>query len=223
MGSKYYKLEKKLGYKFNQIDLLEQALTHRSFSRENNEKFEFIGDSVLNLVIAYELFQNKPELTEGELSKIRSSLVNQDSLSEIAVDLELGLYMNLGDGELKSGGASRPSILADAVEAIFAAIMLDGSFDKARVVVRNLYEFKIKRIDTHFNDYKSTLQELLHARGIVEPSYEIIGTEGPDHELVFNVLCSIPDLKLSYSAKGKGKKIASQLAAKQLLLILNKG
>jgi ribonuclease-3 len=213
-------LQEQLGYEFNDISLLRQAVTHRSYGRHNNERLEFVGDGILDYVIAVNLYQLYPQLSEGELSKMRAALVNQDGLVEIADQLNLGMYLFLGDGELKSGGRSRPSILADALEAIFAAISLDSNIEKARQVIERLFYYPLREKQGRTQDYKTQLQEYIQARRFRLPQYEIVAMIGPEHDMLFKIECSIEELGLKAYGEGKGKKQASQNAAHNLLMIL---
>lgn len=211
-------LQTKLGYFFNDVSLLKQALTHRSYSKANNERLEFVGDGILDYVIALALYNNYPDVTEGDLSKIRAALVNQEALVDIAKELELGVYLLLGDGEEKNGGRQRPSILADALEAIFAAISFDAGFEEVRRAIERLYQTKL--IDAQsliLMDSKSLLQEYLQANKIGVPIYDVVSSTGPDHDSIFSVECRIPELKINITASGKTKKEASQLAAELAL------
>jgi ribonuclease III len=211
-------LKDSLGYSFKNEDLLKQALTHRSFSKKNYERLEFLGDGILDHVIALNLYNKFDDLSEGELSKIRAALVNQDALVAIANKIHLGHYLLLGDGEEKSGGRKRDSILADSMEAIFAAVSLDSSFECARLVVEKLYAESLDNIDQLITkDNKSLLQEYLQKQKISVPTYEIIESIGPDHDSIFSVLCTVHELGIKASAKGKSKKEASQLAALKIL------
>lgn len=218
------KLEQAIGYSFKNHQLLKQALTHRSFSPNNYEKLEFVGDGILDFVIALNLFKRYPQLEVGELSKMRSKLVNQDTLAQIGLNLKLGDYLILGDGEIKSGGKTRPSILADVVEAIFAAVLLDGTVEQAKTVVEglfvNLLSAKIDDENVFVVDYKSKLQEYLQAQKITPPNYVLIQRIGPDHESDFVIECQIPELKIKQQAQGKSKKEASQKVAQQILKII---
>ncbi len=167
----YGPLQRKLGYSFAQASLLQQALTHRSHSVAHNERIEFLGDSVLNCCVAHALYQRFGELKEGELSRLRANLVRQETLAELAQQLELGTYLRLGEGELKSGGFRRPSILADGLEALFGAVFLDGGFAATEGVIRGLYASMFEHLDpqTLGKDPKTQLQELLQARKIPLP------------------------------------------------------
>jgi ribonuclease-3 len=215
-------LQEQLGYEFNDVSLLRQAITHRSYSKINNERLEFVGDGVLDYVIALNLYQIYPDLSEGELSKMRAALVNQDGLVEIAEQLNLGHCLYLGNGELKSGGRQRPSILADALEAIFAAITLDSSFEKCRRVIERLFYYPLREQQQgKTKDYKTQLQEYIQAKRFRLPRYEIVGMTGPEHDMLFRVECTIEELDVRAYGEGKGKKQASQCAANNLLMLLN--
>lgn len=212
-------LEPLLGYRFSRPELLRQALTHRSFGTPHNERLEFLGDSILNCVIAHALFLRFAELNEGDLSRLRASLVRQETLAEIALTIRLGNYLRLGEGELKSGGFSRPSTLADALEAIFAAVYLDAGFIAAQGVVENLFMPWILRIDPKSSgkDPKTTLQELLQGRHLSLPQYELLAIRGEAHAQEFEVECVIPELKVRCVGVGNSRRIAEQQAASQVL------
>ncbi|MDB5810432.1 MAG: rnc [Betaproteobacteria bacterium] len=203
------------GYPFVNADLLRQSLTHRSFGAPHNERLEFLGDGVLNCIIAALLFERFPQLAEGDLSRLRASLVNQQSLYEIAQQIELGGELLLGEGELKSGGAQRPSILADAIEALIGATFLDGGFDAARAVVVRLFERQLAGADpqTVGKDAKTLLQELLQSRRIALPQYSVVATAGEAHEQNFRVECAIPELKIRTQGEGSSRRAAEQIAA----------
>lgn len=207
----------KIGYRFNDPGLLRRALTHRSHSTANNERLEFLGDSVVNCAVALELFHKFPQLSEGELSRLRASLVSQPSLFAIAQTFGFGEQLLLGEGELKSGGFRRPSILADAVEAVIGAVFLDGGFDQARSVVRTLAASALDTIDprTTGKDPKTLLQEYLQGRSIALPQYAIIATRGEAHEQLFQVECVIPDLNIRSLGEGANRRSAEQNAAHQ--------
>lgn len=214
-------LEKDLDYTFKDVSLLRLALTHRSYGKSNNERLEFVGDGILDYAIAIILYHNFSDLAEGTLSKIRAALVNQESLSELANKLKLGQYLLLGDGEEKSGGRQRPSILADCLEAIFAAICLDSGIEQALVVIKELFNAKLINAEKLLvKDSKSILQEYLQAKQITVPVYHVIGSTGPDHDSVFKVECHIPELDIKVEAYGKSKKEASQFAAEESLKIM---
>lgn len=207
--------EAAVGHRFVRPELLRQALTHRSFGTPHNERLEFLGDSILNCVIAGALFLRFPELKEGDLSRVRASLVRQETLAEIALTLHLGDYLCLGEGEMKSGGFRRPSTLADALEAVFAAIYLDSGFDVARAVIEQLYQPFIARIDPSHSgkDPKTTLQELLQGRRLPVPRYELLATHGEAHAQEFEVECVIAALGIRRVGSGNSRRIAEQQAA----------
>lgn len=213
----YGPLQRKLGYSFTQAPLLQQALTHRSHSAPHNERIEFLGDSVLNCCIAQELYQRFGDLKEGELSRLRANLVRQETLAELAQELELGTYLRLGEGELKSGGFRRPSILADGLEALFGAVLLDGGFAAVQAVIRGLYAPLLKHLDpqTLGKDPKTLLQELLQARKIPLPQYAVVATQGAAHNQLFQVECQIPQLAIRTTGFGASRRIAEQEAAQR--------
>jgi ribonuclease III len=206
-----------IGYRFNNPDLLLRALTHRSHSLANNERLEFLGDSVVNCAVALELYRKFPQLSEGELSRLRANLVNQQSLCNIAQARSFGTYLLLGEGELKSGGFRRPSILADAVEAVVGAVFVDGGFDSAHAVVRNLFASALDIIDplTTGKDPKTLLQEYLQGRRIALPQYAVVATHGEAHEQVFQVECVIAGLGVRSLGEGSNRRSAEQNAARR--------
>ncbi len=210
-------LKEHFGYRFKNKELLEAALTHRSADRRHNERLEFLGDSVLSAVISDVLFQAVPDATEGELSRIRASLVNGQTLGEIASGLALGVHLNLGSGELKSGGFRRPSILADALEAVLGAIYLDGGYDAAAASIHRIFCHRLDRLPSgdDLKDPKTRLQEYLQARGQALPNYSVLATRGEPHDRTFSVVCDADE----YSANGVGKsrRQAEQDAARCLL------
>jgi ribonuclease-3 len=205
----------RLEYAFRQPQLLERALTHRSYAPEHNERLEFLGDSVLGCVIAKYLYGSYPQLSEGELSRLRSNLVREDTLALLARQLDLGSHLRLGEGERKSGGYRRPSILADATEALFGAVLLDGGFAAAEKVVLDLFVPYLAKVDvqTLGKDAKTLLQEYLQAKHIPLPSYSVIATQGQAHEQSFEVECVIPSLKISTRGAGSSRRNAEQQAA----------
>lgn len=212
-------IERQLGVTFRQRDLLLRALTHRSFSAQNNERFEFIGDAILNYSIAKMLYDAFPNLPEGQLSRLRANLVNQDTLAEIAQSLHIGDALFLGTGELKSGGFNRPSILADAMEALFAAISFDQDFQAAEAVIRRLYGERIRHMDFSHQgkDAKTLLQEALQARRLPLPKYRIERQNGEGNDTEFTVSCDLGELgKITY-ANGSSRRAAEQEAAKTAL------
>src|SRR5579863_4639165 len=212
----YIKLQKTLAYNFNDLSLLKLALTHKSYSRNNNERMEFVGDGILDFIIAMNLFSRYPEYTEGDLSKARGALVSEDTLAEIATKVGLGQFLLLGTGEEKSGGRMRPSILADCMEAIFAAVTLDSSYVQATRVIEKLFDEYLDNVEILISkDYKSILQEYVQSRKMGLPVYNLSGTDGPAHNMVFHVECVIPELKIKVVAQGRNKKEASQVAAEK--------
>ena len=210
-------LEKILKYHFNDKSLLELALTHRSFQGKNNERLEFLGDSILNFIIAESLFKEFNLLPEGDLSRLRSQLVKSATLSEIGIDLNLGDYLILGEGELKSSGWRRPSILADSVEAIIGAVFIDGGISSAKKLITGWYQERLDAINPNDiqKDSKSVLQELLQAKKIPLPEYNVVSVEGEAHNQHFKVSCSIPKLGLSIEGEGASRKVAEQSAAEE--------
>jgi ribonuclease-3 len=211
-----------LGHVWRNRDLLAQALTHRSFGARNYERLEFLGDGVLNCVVGLMLYQRFPELPEGRLSRLRANLVNQDSLHEIALQLDLGSHLRLGEGELKSGGAQRPSILADALESLLGSALLDAGFDMAQAMVERLFNAKIEVINPNQQgkDAKTRLQEWLQPRRMGLPNYTLIETAGQAHAQTFHVECRIEALKLFTRGHGPSRKAAEQMAADAALASL---
>lgn len=212
-------LETRLGHVFRQRDLYARALTHRSFSADHNERLEFLGDGVLNCVIGQMLYERFPQLPEGRLSRLRANLVNQQVLCEIAREIGLGSRIRLGEGELKSGGADRPSILADALESLLGATFLDGGFAAAQAMVERLFDSRLAAIDPSLQgkDAKTQLQEWLQSRRKGLPTYTLRDTAGQAHEQVFTVECHVDTLGLVSLGSGKSRKAAEQDAAGKLL------
>ncbi|SAK69448.1 ribonuclease III [Caballeronia temeraria] len=212
-------LESRLRYEFRNAELLRQAMTHRSHSATHNERLEFLGDSVLNCVVAALLFQRFGKLDEGDLSRVRANLVKQQSLYEIAQALNVSEGLRLGEGELRSGGFRRPSILADTLEAIFGAIFLDGGFDAAFTVIKRLYTPVLDHIDprTIGKDAKTLLQEYLQGHKIALPTYTVIATHGAAHNQQFEVECAVPKLDVKVTGSGASRRAAEQAAAKKAL------
>ena len=202
--------------------MLAQALTHRSHGAVNNERLEFLGDGVLNCVVGLMLYQRFPDLPEGRLSRLRANLVNQDSLHEVARDLDLGRHLRLGEGELKSGGAARPSILADALESLFGAALLDGGFAAASSMIERLFGERVSAINpaAQGKDAKTRLQEWLQSRHHGLPLYTLADTSGQAHAQTFHVECRIAALKLKTDGHGCNRKAAEQLAADAALALL---
>jgi ribonuclease-3 len=207
----------RLGHRFADPELLRRALTHRSFGASHNERLEYLGDSVVNCAVALALYHKFPTLPEGELSRLRANLVNQQSLALIAQRFSFGEQLRLGEGELKSGGARRPSMLADAVEAVIGAVFLDGGFDAARRVVAVLFGAALDTIDPAVSgkDPKTLLQELLQGRRLALPQYSVVGTHGEAHEQLFEVECAIPELGIRSLGEGASRRSAEQEAARQ--------
>jgi ribonuclease-3 len=217
-------LERRLGHKFSNPELARQALTHRSFGTPHNERLEFLGDSLLNCAVATVLYERFPLLPEGDLSRLRAALVNQASLSDVAAKLGLGERLRLGEGELKSGGFRRPSILADSLEALLAAVYLDAGFEATRAAVAHLLAERLERAgDAPVDkDPKTALQELLQGRGLQLPRYAVQRTEGEAHDQTFTVECRVDDLGVASSGKGASRRAAEQAAAEGVLAQLEK-
>lgn len=210
---------RKLNYKFNNIGLLNQALTHCSAGNENNERLEFLGDSLLNVIITEALYNKFPDETEGKLSRLRATLVKGETLAEIAKEINLGSFLYLGQGELKSGGFRRASILADALEAIFAAIHLDGGISACKEVILFLYSSKLADEVTLLNnlkDPKTQLQEYLQSQKLSLPVYTLTKVSEINNEQFFHITCSVTDKNLSAKGKATNRKKAEQIAAEIL-------
>jgi ribonuclease-3 len=214
---KHAVLCKQLGYQFVQPQLLQRALTHRSYSAAHNERLEFLGDSVLNCTIAKYLYDTYPDLAEGDLSRLRSNLVNQQTLAILAQQLNLGEQLLLGEGERKSAGFRRPSILADGLEALFGAVLLDADFAAAEKVVLGLYVPFIACADlkTLGKDAKTLLQEHLQGRKLALPLYSVTEIQGEAHAQTFVVSCEIAQLGLTTQGEGASRRIAEQIAAER--------
>lgn len=208
---------RKINYTFNQAELLRQALTHRSHSSPHNERLEFLGDSVLNCAVAGLIFKHFPGLPEGELSRLRANLVNQQALFELAQALDLGEQIRLGEGELKSGGHRRPSILADTLEAVLGAVYLDGGFAQAEEVVATLFMPLLQQLNPQIldKDPKTLLQEYLQSRKLGLPQYAVVATSGEAHQQQFLVECIISKLDIRTIGEGSSRRSAEQGAAKQ--------
>jgi len=210
-------IERALGYSFSDRSRLVCALTHRSFGPDHNERIEFLGDSVLNCVVAQALFERFGRVREGDLSRLRANLVRQEALFEIARGIDLGSQLQLGEGELRSGGARRPSTLADALEAVFGAVFLDGGFAAARDVILRLYGGRLAELDptTSGKDAKTSLQEFLQGRRLPLPEYRLRATRGEAHAQEFEVECLVPDLRIAAIGIGSSRRAAEQDAARQ--------
>ncbi len=209
------------GYQFARPELLEQALTHRSFSRNrNNERLEFLGDSILSQVISQYIFHHFPQADEGDLSRIRASLVKKETLASVARGLKLGDHVKLGEGELKSGGFRRSSILADALEALIAAVYLDSDYKQTETIVLALFHdllVELPQAGFGQKDPKTRLQEYLQSRQMQLPGYEVIQSSGKAHAKTFTVRCFQVDLNIDSRGSGSSRKKAEQEAAEQLL------
>lgn len=212
-------LQDRLGHTFKDAALLQQALTHRSHSGLHNERLEFLGDSVLNCVVASLLFERYNKIDEGDLSRLRANLVKQQSLYEIAQRLELSQFLRLGEGELKSGGFRRPSILADTLEALFGATFLDAGFNAARDVIRALYIPILDTVDpkTLGKDAKTLLQEFLQGKKLALPQYNVVATHGAAHNQEFEIECLVPKLDIQVFGTGGSRRAGEQAAAKLAL------
>jgi ribonuclease-3 len=212
-------LQTRLGYTFQDAGLLQQALTHRSHSATHNERLEFLGDSVLNCVVAAILYERFAAIDEGDLSRLRANLVKQQSLFEIAQRLELSQFLRLGEGELKSGGFRRPSILADTLEALLGAIFLDTGFDAANRVIRAFYIPILDSVDprTLGKDAKTLLQEFLQSKKIPLPTYNVVATHGAAHSQEFEIECLVPRLNIQVYGRGGSRRAGEQAAAKLAL------
>jgi len=219
------RLEQVLDYRFDDKGLLEQALTHRSASVENNERLEFLGDSVLNFIIAGEVYHRRSAAPEGELSRLRANLVNKNSLAALAKAIRLGDDVRLGGGEMKSGGHRRASILADCLEAVFGAIYLDGGFDRVAGVVRRLYADRLANLPSpqQLKDPKTRLQEYLQARKLPLPEYEVAEVGGQAHDQVFRVVCRIGGVEGDTAGEAGSRRQAEQRAAELMLATLSGG
>lgn len=218
------RLSRTLGYEFNNIELLTQALTHRSAANKHNERLEFLGDSILSIVISDALYHQFPKATEGDLSRMRATLVKGDTLTLIAKEFKLGDYLYLGPGELKSGGFRRESILADAVEAIIGAIYLDADLEVCRKLLLTWYAERLAKIKPGINqkDPKTILQEHLQGFKKPLPDYQVVAVEGEAHDQTFTVECKISELNEVVTGVASSRRKAEQLAAAQVLELLNK-
>lgn len=211
--------ERTIGYAFLNRNLLQQALTHRSYGAAHNERLEFLGDSILNCVIAQALYERFLDVREGDLSRLRANLVRQETLAEIAQGIGLGEQLRLGEGELKSGGFRRPSILADGLEALFGAVFIDGGFEQARETVLRLFEPHLSSLDPRRSgkDAKTSLQEYLQGRRLALPQYQLLNTRGEAHAQEFEVECLIPELGISATGRGPSRRAAEQEAARRAI------
>lgn len=213
-------LSRKLAYRFRDASLLDSALTHRSAGGVNNERLEYLGDAVLGLVIAEDLYRRYPRASEGELSRLRAGLVRKQTLAELARDLNLGECLRLGAGELKSGGFRRDSILADALEAIFGAVYLDSGFAACASLIQTLYAARLDSLPTEplaLKDPKTQLQEYLQGRRLELPAYAVVSVRGEAHDQIFEVECQVPALAQTARAQGNSRRRAEQQAAQRML------
>lgn len=215
-------LQKAIGHRFSRLELLQQAVTHRSFGSPHNERLEFLGDSVVNCVTAIALFERFSELREGDMSRLRANLVRQEALHRLAEGLKLGEYLRLGEGEMKSGGHRRPSILADTLEAIFAAVFLDAGFEAAKSVIDRLYGPSLASLDPAraLKDPKTALQEWLQGRRMPLPKYSLADARGEAHQQEFEVECEITGLGLKTRGIGVSRRAAEQQSAQRALELL---
>jgi ribonuclease-3 len=204
---------------------LRQALTHRSYGTPNYERLEFVGDAVLDCVVARALYERFPATPEGDLSRARAHLVNQETLAQVARRLDVGAALRLGEGELRSGGADRTSILADALEAVFGAVFLDGGFDAARAVIDAVFADVLRDADpaTLGKDPKTRLQEWLQAKRLPVPEYAVVGTSGEAHAQQFDVECRVPQLGVVALGVGPSRRVAEQDAAQKALAAVTRG
>ena len=215
-------LQQRLGHRFSQPELLTRAVTHRSFGADHNERLEFLGDAVLSLAVSSLLYQRFAGSDEGDLTRIRAHLVREDSLHRLALGIDLPAVLRISDGEAKGGGAQRPSILADAMEALIGATYVDGGYDAALALVGRLFAEVMRSADTgaaeHWGkDAKTALQEWLQARRLAVPTYRITETRGQAHAQTFEVECAVPALSLSKKGEGRSRRVAEQDAARRLL------
>lgn len=219
------RLCRRIAYDFNNLAYLKQALTHCSAGNDNNERFEFLGDSILSFVIANALFERFPGEHEGKLSRLRSFLVKGDMLADIALELQLGDYLYLGQGELRSGGFRRASILADALEAVIAAVFLDGGIEASQALILRLYDTRLNddALQNSLKDDKTQLQEFLQAGKKPLPSYQLVNVEGDEHDQVFHIDCSVPGLSIITKGVGPSRRKAEQQAARRMYLHLRGG
>ena len=216
---RYARLSQRLGYQFNNVELLQQALTHRSAAKQHNERLEFLGDAVLGMVVAQALFKRFPTVPEGKLTRMRSTLVKGDTLAELGREADVGELLKLGPGELKSGGHRRSSIIADAMEAILGAIYLEAGLEATTEVILRLWQSRIDKLDPneHPKDAKTRLQEFLQSRKLPLPVYEVVDISGKDHDQTFVVHCQIESLGKPMKGTGTSRRKAEQQAARNAL------
>lgn len=221
MSEELYKI---LNYEFKDPNLLKIALTHRSKGGEHNERLEFLGDSIVNFVIAEILFQQFPKATEGELSRWRATLVNRDALAELAKDFDLGQYLFLGPGEMRSGGSERQSILSCTMEAVIGAVYLDSGFAIAREKILEWYDYMLENLspEASHKDPKTLLQEYLQSRRLALPIYQVTSIEGEAHQQMFTVSCQVAGTDEKSYGKGTSRRRAEQDAAEAMLEMMKK-
>lgn len=219
MDARLEALQHRLGHRFSGAGLLQRALTHRSWGAEHNERLEFLGDAVLNAAVSGLLYERFAGGDEGDLTRVRAHLVREDSLHRVALTLALPEVVRLSEGEMRGGGALRPSILADAVEALIGAVFLDGGFDAAAAVVRRLFGELIAttEVEAFTKDAKTELQEWLQARKLPVPAYRIAATRGEKHAQTFEVECAVATLGLAERGEGRSRRAAEQEAARRML------
>lgn len=222
MDQRLDELQDRIGHRFRAADLLERALTHRSFGADHNERLEFLGDAVLSLAVSSLLYERFGGSDEGDLTRVRAHLVREDSLHRMALQLGLPEALRLSEGEARGGGAQRASILADALEAVIGAVFLDAGFDAARALVQRLFGEVIagSEIGGWAKDAKTELQEWLQARRLPVPGYRILATRGQAHAQTFDVECAVPALGLTQSGEGRSRRQAEQEAARKMLDVL---
>ena len=222
MDARLQSLQQRLGYRFTQPALLARALTHRSYSADHNERLEFLGDAVLQTAVSAMLYERFAGSDEGDLTRVRAHLVREDSLHRLALALGLPEVLRLSDGEARGGGAQRPSILADALEALIGAAYLDGGFAPAQALVQHLFGETIAtaEVDSWSKDAKTELQEWLQARKLPVPAYRIVATRGQAHAQTFDVECAVAPLGLTEHGEGKSRRVAEQEAARRMLAAL---
>lgn len=219
MDQSLARLARRLGHEFGNVDLLAEAVRHRSAGGNHNERLEFLGDGVLNFVVAAALFEQRPDVPEGDLSRLRASLVRETTLAEIAAELELGDFLRMGSGELRSGGFRRASTLADALEAVFGAVYRDAGFVAAQALILRLFASRLEQLPDAgaLKDAKTRLQEWLQARGRAVPRYSVVAETGEDHNRHFIACCELADSDGRAEGEGGSRRRAEQAAAQQML------
>lgn len=225
MVSDLQRLQRQLRYQFNHLPYLKQALTHRSAGILNNERLEFLGDSILSFIMAKALYEKFPDMSEGQLSRLRAHLVKGEMIAQVALEIGLGDYLSLGPGELKSGGFRRTSILADALEAVIAAVLLDGGIAACETLIRQLYQTRLEdsQLNDNLKDHKTQLQEYLQSQKKPLPEYKLVKTEGEEHEQLFYVTCHVHGFDLITEGQGDSRRKAEQNAAKTYLEKMGSG